>query len=53
MSPQRLVSGYRTGGEAEVAASFRTFTFGVFTFGAFRAARGEWPQGEWPQCRPA
>lgn len=52
MTPQRLVSGYRTT-EAEVAASFRTFTFrtftfGAFTFGAFRAARGEWPQ-----CRPA
>jgi hypothetical protein len=33
MTPQRLVSGYRTS-EAEVAASFR----------AFRAARGDWPQ---------
>jgi hypothetical protein len=42
MTPQRLVSGYRTT-EAEVAASFR-----AFTFGAFRAARGEWPQ-----CRAA
>lgn len=47
MTPQRLALGYRTT-EAEVAASFRTFTFGAFTFGAFRAARGEWPQ-----CRPA
>lgn len=47
MTPQRLVSGYRTT-EAEVAASFGAFTFRTFTFGAFRAARGEWPQ-----CRPA